>query len=221
MTERYEPTIAPTAKKQLAEQLPESVASTANEFIIGALVDNPLRVGKRLRSPLHDRYSLVALRRALGRHDESVVAGAQPSTGACPIRCTDGAAGQRSGPNFPLTPGTGIVRASGSTCLPSLASTDDVGDWRGHPHRGSPLRMGSGRRRIPNHRRCYGGSTDAFGRTYRDRASGSALRLTCRLRRSRCSTWRPRACPASATTTSAPRPPHPVQVRTECVATTR
>ena len=26
MTERYEPTIAPTAKKQLAEQLPESVA---------------------------------------------------------------------------------------------------------------------------------------------------------------------------------------------------
>ena len=49
--------IAPTAKKQLAEQLPESVAFAAYEFIIGPLLYNPRRVGKRLRPPLNDRYS--------------------------------------------------------------------------------------------------------------------------------------------------------------------
>jgi mRNA interferase RelE/StbE len=54
---RYELTIAPTARKQLAEHLPESVAFAAYEFIIGPLLDNPHRVGKRLRSPLHDRHS--------------------------------------------------------------------------------------------------------------------------------------------------------------------
>jgi mRNA-degrading endonuclease RelE of RelBE toxin-antitoxin system len=54
---RYAPIIAPTAKKQLAEQLPESVAFAAYEFIIGPLLDNPRRVGKQLRRPLHDRYS--------------------------------------------------------------------------------------------------------------------------------------------------------------------
>ena len=58
MTERrYELIIAPTAKKQLAEQLPESVAFAAYEFIIGPLLDNPYRVGKQLRPPLHDSYS--------------------------------------------------------------------------------------------------------------------------------------------------------------------
>ena len=54
---RYQLKIAPTAKKQLAEQLPESVAFAAYEFIIGPLLDNPHRVGKPLRPPLHDRYS--------------------------------------------------------------------------------------------------------------------------------------------------------------------
>lgn len=49
--------IAPTARRQLAEQLPESVAFAAYEFIIGPLLDNPRRVGKQLRPPLHDRYS--------------------------------------------------------------------------------------------------------------------------------------------------------------------
>lgn len=58
MTSRqYALIIAPTAKKQLAEQLPESVAFAAYEFIIGPLLDNPQRVGKQLRPPLHDRYS--------------------------------------------------------------------------------------------------------------------------------------------------------------------
>ncbi|CQD18088.1 cytotoxic translational repressor of toxin-antitoxin stability system [Mycobacterium europaeum] len=54
---RYELTIAPTAKTQLAEQLPESVAFAALRFIVGPLLDNPRRVGKLLRPPLNDRYS--------------------------------------------------------------------------------------------------------------------------------------------------------------------
>ncbi|HET9875982.1 MAG TPA: type II toxin-antitoxin system RelE/ParE family toxin [Mycobacterium sp.] len=54
---RYELIIAPTAKRQLAEQLPESVAFAAYEFIIGPLLDNPHRVGKQLRPPLADRCS--------------------------------------------------------------------------------------------------------------------------------------------------------------------
>jgi mRNA-degrading endonuclease RelE of RelBE toxin-antitoxin system len=54
---RYELIVAPTAKKQLAEQLPESVAFAAYEFIVGPLLDNPHRVGKQLRPPLEDRYS--------------------------------------------------------------------------------------------------------------------------------------------------------------------
>lgn len=54
---RYELIIAPTAKKQLAEQLPESVTFAAYEFIIGPLLDNPHRVGKQLRPPLQDRHS--------------------------------------------------------------------------------------------------------------------------------------------------------------------
>jgi mRNA interferase RelE/StbE len=54
---RYELIIAPTARKQLAEQLPESVAFAAYEFIIGPLLENPRRVGKQLHPPLHDRHS--------------------------------------------------------------------------------------------------------------------------------------------------------------------
>ena len=53
----YELIIAPTAKRQLAEQLPESVAFAAYKFIIGPLLDNPHRVGRRLRPPLDDRRS--------------------------------------------------------------------------------------------------------------------------------------------------------------------
>lgn len=54
---RYELIVGLTAKRQLAEQLPESVAFAAYQFIIGPLLDNPHRVGKRLRTPLHDRHS--------------------------------------------------------------------------------------------------------------------------------------------------------------------
>jgi mRNA interferase RelE/StbE len=55
--QRYELVVAPTAKRQLAEQLPDSVAFAAYEFIIGPLLDNPHRVGKQLRPPLNDRHS--------------------------------------------------------------------------------------------------------------------------------------------------------------------
>ena len=49
--------ITPTARRQLAETLPEAVAFAAHEFIVGPLLDNPQRVGKRLDPPLADRHS--------------------------------------------------------------------------------------------------------------------------------------------------------------------
>jgi mRNA-degrading endonuclease RelE of RelBE toxin-antitoxin system len=55
--ERFDLIIAPTARRQLTEKLPDAVAFAAYEFIVGPLLDNPHRVGKRLRPPLHDRYS--------------------------------------------------------------------------------------------------------------------------------------------------------------------
>ncbi|HEU4542180.1 MAG TPA: type II toxin-antitoxin system RelE/ParE family toxin [Jiangellaceae bacterium] len=55
--ERFELTIAPTARRQLTDKLPEAVALAAYEFIVGPLLDNPHQVGKRLRPPLDDRYS--------------------------------------------------------------------------------------------------------------------------------------------------------------------
>ena len=49
--------ITPTARRQLAEYLPEAVAAAAYEFITGPLLDSPQRVGKQLRPPLEDRHS--------------------------------------------------------------------------------------------------------------------------------------------------------------------
>lgn len=57
MAERHELVISPTARRQLGERLPESVAFAAYDFIIGPLLDNPHRVGKQLRPPLADRHS--------------------------------------------------------------------------------------------------------------------------------------------------------------------
>ena len=54
--DRYELVITPTARRQLAEHLPDSVAFAAYEFVMGPLLENPHRVGKRLRPPLEDRY---------------------------------------------------------------------------------------------------------------------------------------------------------------------
>lgn len=55
--ERFTLVISPTARRQLTEDLPESVAFAAYDFIIGPSLDNPHRVGKRLRPPLEDRHS--------------------------------------------------------------------------------------------------------------------------------------------------------------------
>jgi mRNA interferase RelE/StbE len=55
--DRYRLVIAPTARRQLAESLPEAVAMAAYEFIVGPLLENPQRVGKRLHPPLADRHS--------------------------------------------------------------------------------------------------------------------------------------------------------------------
>lgn len=55
--EKYELVITPTARRQLAERLPEAVAWAAYTFVTGDLLANPARVGKRLNPPLQDRYS--------------------------------------------------------------------------------------------------------------------------------------------------------------------
>lgn len=55
--DRFELVISSTARRQLTDRLPESVAFAAYEFIVGPLLDNPSRVGKRLRPPLADRHS--------------------------------------------------------------------------------------------------------------------------------------------------------------------
>ncbi len=55
--DRYELVISPTARRQLAEQLPEAVALAAHEFVVGPLLENPHRIGKRLHPPLEDRHS--------------------------------------------------------------------------------------------------------------------------------------------------------------------
>jgi mRNA-degrading endonuclease RelE of RelBE toxin-antitoxin system len=52
VSERYRLRIAGPAVKALAEALPEKVAAAAYEFITGALLDNPHRVGKPLDPPL-------------------------------------------------------------------------------------------------------------------------------------------------------------------------
>ncbi len=54
---RYELVLTPTARRQLSQHLPEAVAFAAHEFIVGAPLDNPQRVGKRLHPPLEDRHS--------------------------------------------------------------------------------------------------------------------------------------------------------------------
>lgn len=41
----------------MAEVLPTPVALAVHEFVTGALLDNPHRVGKQLQPPLDDRHS--------------------------------------------------------------------------------------------------------------------------------------------------------------------
>lgn len=53
----YEVRLARRAQRALAEDLPEKVATAAWNFIMGALRENPQRVGKQLLEPLHPLYS--------------------------------------------------------------------------------------------------------------------------------------------------------------------
>lgn len=57
MTDRFEVVFTRGARRALEELLPEKVAAAAFEFIVGALAENPRRVGKQLREPLAPLYS--------------------------------------------------------------------------------------------------------------------------------------------------------------------
>lgn len=57
MTDGFEVVFTRTARRALEHDLPEKVATAAFEFIVGALRENPRRVGKPLREPLAPLYS--------------------------------------------------------------------------------------------------------------------------------------------------------------------
>jgi mRNA interferase RelE/StbE len=54
---RYELRLSRAARRALAETLPESVATAVWQFVSGPLLENPHRVGKRLRFELDGFYS--------------------------------------------------------------------------------------------------------------------------------------------------------------------
>jgi mRNA interferase RelE/StbE len=53
----YELRTTSTVRRALGEVVPEAVATAAYEFITGALLREPYRVGKRLLPPMDDRFS--------------------------------------------------------------------------------------------------------------------------------------------------------------------
>ena len=53
----YELVVAPPAQRAIAEHLPEAVAAAVIEFLTTALIEDPHRVGKRLRSDLAGVWS--------------------------------------------------------------------------------------------------------------------------------------------------------------------
>jgi len=55
--EQYEVVFTRSARRALEEELPEKIAAAAFEFIVGALRENPRRVGKPLREPLAPLYA--------------------------------------------------------------------------------------------------------------------------------------------------------------------
>ena len=72
---RYTLRLSPAARRALAETLPEQIAAAVWEFINGALLENPYRVGKPLRFQLEGFFSA---RRGQYRviyrlHDQDVV----------------------------------------------------------------------------------------------------------------------------------------------------
>ena len=54
---RYELRLSRAARRALAETLPKCVAAAVWQFVSGPLLDNPHRVGKRLRFELEGYYS--------------------------------------------------------------------------------------------------------------------------------------------------------------------
>lgn len=53
----FEPVLAPPATRALQTKLPEHVAAAVIEFLTGALIENPQRVGKPLRGDLAGIHS--------------------------------------------------------------------------------------------------------------------------------------------------------------------
>ncbi len=53
----YELVLTPPAVRAIQSGLPEAVAAAVIEFLTGALIDNPHRVGKRLRGDLAGIHS--------------------------------------------------------------------------------------------------------------------------------------------------------------------
>ncbi|WP_068327073.1 type II toxin-antitoxin system RelE family toxin [Janibacter terrae] len=53
----YEITWSEQSRRALTADLPEPVAAACLEFVLGALSDNPHRVGKPLRAPLDGLHS--------------------------------------------------------------------------------------------------------------------------------------------------------------------
>jgi len=57
VSDPYEVVFTRSARRALEVELPEKIAAAAFEFIVGALRDNPRRLGKPLREPLAPLYS--------------------------------------------------------------------------------------------------------------------------------------------------------------------
>lgn len=55
--ESYELVLTPPAVRAVQQQLPEAVAAAVIEFLTGAILENPQRVGKPLRGDLAGIYS--------------------------------------------------------------------------------------------------------------------------------------------------------------------
>ena len=55
--ERYELILTPPAIRAIQSGLPEAIAAAVIEFLTGALIENPHRVGKQLRRELGGIYS--------------------------------------------------------------------------------------------------------------------------------------------------------------------
>jgi mRNA interferase RelE/StbE len=57
MTEPYELVVVRPAARAIAEHLPEAVSAAVIDFITGALLENPQRIGRALRNELEGVHS--------------------------------------------------------------------------------------------------------------------------------------------------------------------